>query len=146
MTVRYQAIGRIVDGQGKGVVNVEAVLLLEPPPPDGPQLDALFLREGMARQLDQDGSLSKEVGPAIGLSDTSGAFLVRVTGRLGSAHAIRLGLDRSGRPPFETAWLVLRKAGRPDMTRTVSILGWQTSPDEWGKFANRLPTILLPGK
>lgn len=145
MTVHYQAVGRVVDGSNRPVSGMQAVLLLEPPPPDGPQRDALF--EDAAEKpggLLPDGSFAGDVVPVTGLSDAKGAFLVRATGRLGPAHAIRLGLDRSGTPPFETAWLVLREAGRPDLTRTVSLLGWSPSPPDWGTFANRLPTVTLP--
>lgn len=145
MDVRYQAVGRIVDNAGRPVPEVQAILLLEPPPPDGPQLDALF-KEGSRKRggSGSDGPLAGDSGPIAGLSDVTGAFLVRTTGRLGPAHAIRLGLDRSGKPPFETGWLVLRKKGRPDVTRTVSLLGWDPSPRDWGTFANRLPTVTMP--
>ena len=145
MDVRYQAVGRVMDEAGRPVPGVKAILTLEPPPPDGPQLDGLF-EKGSRRQggSGADGPLAGNTGPVAGLSDATGAFLVRTTGRLGAAHAIRLGLDRSGKPPFETGWLVLRKAGHPDTTRTVSLMGWDPSPQGWGTFANRLPTVTLP--
>jgi len=144
MIVRYQAVGLAVDSNGQPLSGVEAALLLAPPPPEGPARDALFEQEGITHnRLGQDGTFTGSVGPAIGLSDSRGAFIVRVTGRLGAAHAIRLGLDRSGRPPFETAWLVLRQPGKPDATRTLSLLGWRPAPPDWGTFANRLPVIVL---
>jgi len=144
MIVRYQAVGIAVDSEGQPLLGVEAALLLAPPPPEGPARDALFEQEGITHnRLGKDGSFTGSVGPAIGLSDSRGAFIVRVTGRLGAAHAIRLGFDRSGRPPFATAWLVLRRPGKPDTTRTLSLLGWKTSPPDWGSYANRLPVIVL---
>lgn len=145
MDVRYQAVGRVVDGTGRPVPGVKAVLRLEPPPPDGPQLDALFRKAGTVDDAAApDNSPAKGQAPVTGLSDADGAFLVRATGRLGTAHAIRVGLDDSGKPPFETGWLVLRKKGRADVTRTISLLGWETSPKGWGTFANRLPTVTMP--
>lgn len=142
MTVRYQAIGRVVDATKQPVAGVEAILLLAPPPPHGPQRDALFPH--MADDGVEPGhTYIGQVSPVVGLSDASGAFLVRTRGRLGPAHAIRLGLDRSGRPPFETAWLLLRRDGQPDITRTISILSWRAAPKDWGTFANRIPLIVL---
>ena len=144
MIIRYQAVGIIVTADGQPLPGVEAALLLSPPPPEGPARDALFEQEGIEHnRLGKHGTFSGSVGPAIGLSDARGAFIVRATGRLGAAHAIRLGLDRSGRPPFETAWLVLRRADHPDATRTLSLLGWRSAPPDWGAYANRLPVIVL---
>ncbi|MEF2230243.1 MAG: hypothetical protein V3571_04880 [Pseudodesulfovibrio sp.] len=144
MIARYQAVGLVVAPDGRPLSGVEAALLLSPPPPEGPQRDALFEQEGLEYgRLGREGSFTGAVGPAVGLSDSQGAFIVRVTGRLGPAHAIRLGFDRTGRPPFETAWLVLRRPGYPDVTRTLSLLGWRTAPPGWGVFANRLPVIVL---
>lgn len=143
-TVRYQAVGRVVDAGGVPIPGVEIALLLAPPPSDGPARDALFEREGLEHgRLGKDGIFTGAVGPAVGLSDAGGAFLVRARGRLGAAHAIRMGLDRSGRPAFETAWLVLRRPGSPDATRTLSLLGWRSAPKGWGTFANRIPLIVL---
>ena len=141
MDVRYQAVGRVVDQAGRPLAGVRAILRLEPPPPDGPQLDGLFARPPAGPG---QSSPAADVEPVAGLSDATGAFLVRATGRLGPAHAIRMGLDSSGKPPFETGWLVLRRPGHPDMTRTVSLLGWAPSPKGWGTFANRLPTVTMP--
>jgi len=143
-TVRYQAVGRVVDAEGSPLSGVEVALLLTPPPADGPARDALFEREGLEHgRMGKDGTFTGTVGPAVGLSDAGGAFIVRTSGRLGAAHAIRLGLDSSGRPPFRTAWLVLRRPDRPDATRTLSLLGWRPSPKGWGTFANRIPLIVL---
>lgn len=143
MTVRYQAVGVILDSDHKPLEGVEVVLLLNPPPPAGPALDALFRQEGMLHARQGTGKLKRAVGPPVGLSGHSGAYVVRALGRTGAARAIRLGLDSQGRPPFEIAWLVFRKQGFPDLTRTVSILGWRTAPGDWGTFANRLPSITM---
>lgn len=144
MTVRYQAIGRVVDSAGNPVSGVEAVLLLEPPPPAGPQLDALFRREGVANEhYGAEGLLKRAVGPTIGLSDYKGVYVVRATGRTGAARAIRMGMDSGGRPPFERAWLVLRTPAGRDEAKALSLLGWKTAPRDWGTFVNRLPRIVL---
>jgi len=143
-TVRYQAVGHVVDAGGNPLPGVEIALLLAPPPSDGPARDALFEREGLEHgRLGKGGTFTGSVGPSVGLSDAGGAFIVRTTGRLGAAHAIRMGLDRSGRPAFETAWLILRRPGSPDATRTISLLGWHPAPKDWGTFANRIPVIVL---
>ena len=134
MDVRYQAVGMVTDDQGAPLAGVEAVLMLAPPPM-GTRRDALF-----ASQAAGEGGKS---GPVVGLSGLQGTYVVRATGRTGAARAIRLGLDTNGRPPFEMAWLVLRKAGYMDEVRTVSILGWQTSPPHWGEDANRLPLVVM---
>lgn len=144
MTVRYQAAGVVTDVGGRPIPGVEAILLLEPPPPAGPQLDSLFHREGVAHERHgAQGRLKRSVGPTIGLSDSNGIYVVRVSGRLGAAHAIRLGLDSGGRPAFERAWLVLRHERGPDVMKTLSILGWRKAPKGWGSFVNRLPKMVL---
>lgn len=144
MNVRYQAVGRLVDDSGQPLKGVEVLLLLAPPPPAGPRLDRLFVREGEVHgRRSTDGTLRRRIGPTVGLSGSSGAYIVRVMGRTGYSRAIRLGLDSGGKPPFETAWLLFRREGQPDIMRTVSILGWKSSPKGWGAFANRLPKIIL---
>ncbi|WP_419786527.1 hypothetical protein [Pseudodesulfovibrio sp.] len=143
-TIRYQGVGQVLDDRGEPIPGVEIALLLTPPPSNTPARDVLFEQEGLAQgRLNQNGVFIGKVGPAIGLSDRNGAFIARATGRLGAAHAIRLGLDRSGRPAFATAWLVLRRTGYPDATRTISLLGWRPAPADWGNFANRIPPIIL---
>lgn len=142
MTIRYQAVGIVLDKDGAPIPQVEALLLLEPPPVAGPQLDELFQREGVLHdRYGPNGQLKRAIGPTVGLSDHGGIFVVRVAGRVGPEHAIRLGMDTGGRPPYERAWLVLRREGHPDLTRTISILGWRTAPTDWGTFVNRLPRI-----
>lgn len=144
MTIRYQALGFVVGTDGTPLDGVEVILSLSPPPASGPQLDAFFEQEGISHgRHSPGGHLQRTVGPVIGLSGSSGAYIVRVTGRTGASHAIRLGLDTDGRPAFEVAWLVFRKQGYPDLTKTVSILGWRTSPSDWGSFANKLPRITM---
>lgn len=144
MTVRYQAVGRIMDAGGKPADDVEVLLLLSPPPPAGPQLDELFDTDGERHgRYGRNGEIRRELGPIIGLTGGKGYFVVRVVGRTGAARAIRMGFDTQGRPPFETAWLVMRQEGRPDVTKSLSILGWRPSPKEWGVFANRLPVMHL---
>lgn len=144
MTVRYQAVGVLENVDGSLVKGAEVVLLLEPPPPAGPELDALFADEGRIHgRLGPEGQVKRPLGPTIGLSGAKGVYIVRATGRTGASRAIRLGLDSGGRPPFETAWLMVRRQGYPDITRTVSIMGWRSSPKGWGKFANRLPRVIL---
>lgn len=142
MTVRYQAVGIVTDADGAPLDGVEVVLSLTPPPSAGPQLDDLFDAEGATHgRQGSNGALKRAVGPTIGLSSASGTYIVRAIGRTGASHAIRLGFDSSGRPPFEVAWAIFRKQGFPDTTRTISILGWKPAPSGWGKFANRLPRI-----
>ncbi len=144
MTVRYQAVGFVVDSAGKPLEGVEVVLSLAPPPSAGPQLDALFSAEGLNHGRNgAEGVLKRSIGPAVGLSSATGAYIVRAVGRTGPSHAIRLGLDNSGRPAFEVGWVVYRKQGYPDLTKTVSIMGWRTAPKDWGAFANRLPQIVM---
>lgn len=144
MNVRYQAVGLLEDASGQPLHGVEVVLTLSPPPPAGPQLDALFISEGVAHgRHAEGGELKRSIGPTIGLSGPSGVYLVRAIGRTGASRAIRLGLDSDGRPPFETGWLILRREGLPDVTRTVSLLGWRPSPSDWGAYANRLPLVIL---
>lgn len=144
MDVRYQALGVVTDRDGQPLEGVEVALLLEPPPQDGVRRDEFFMREGMKhRRRGQEGTLKRTLGPVIGLSDSQGAYVVRVVGRTGTAKAIRLGLDTGGRPPFETAWLLFRKAGYPDVVKTMSILGWRSASEEWGPFANRLPQVSM---
>lgn len=147
MIVRYQAVGVVVDESGSPLPNVEALLLLEPPPPAGPELDALFRREGMIHDRHgAEGRLKREVGPTIGLSDNKGVYVVRATGRLGTSYAIRLGMDSGGRPPFERAWLILRHESGPDVMKTVSIMGWRPAPKGWGSHVNRLPRTTFATK
>lgn len=142
MTVRYQAVGMVTDAEGAPLDGVEVVLTLTPPPPAGPQLDALFDAEGAVHgRQGSNGALKRTVGPTIGLSSASGTYIVRAVGRTGPSQAIRLGFGTGGRPPFEVAWAIFRKQGFPDTTRTISILGWKSAPNDWGKFANRLPRI-----
>lgn len=143
MTIRYQAAGIVTDVDGNPLDGVEVLLTLEPPPPPGPRLDALFEAEGVrhGRQA-PDGRLVRGVGPTVGLSGATGAYLVRAMGRAGAAQAIRLGLD-SDRPPFEVAWVLFRKPGYADLTRTVSVMGWRKAPSDWGTFANRLPMVAM---
>lgn len=139
MTIRYQAVGIITDSAGTPLDGVEVLLMLQPPPSGGAKLDDLFEAEGVLYgRHSPEGHLVRAVGPPIGLSGVSGAYIVRATGRTGAAQAIRLGLD-SGRPAFEVAWIVFRKSGYADLTRTVSILGWRPAPRDWGTFVNRLP-------
>lgn len=138
MTVRYQAAGVVTDAEGNPLDEVEVLLTLEPPPPPGPRLEALFEAEGVR----DDGRLVRSVGPSVGLSGKTGVYLVRATGRTGAAQAIRLGLD-SNRPAFEVAWVLFRKPGYAALTRTVSIMGWRMAPSDWGTFANRLPVVAM---
>lgn len=144
MTVRYQAVGVVSDIKGAPLEGVEVVLTMIPPPPPGPQLDALFDEEGALHgRRGSNGKLKRAVGPTIGLSGSSGAYIVRATGRTGAAYAIRLGLDSGGRPPFEVAWVIFRKQGYPDMTKTVSVMPWRSAPADWGSFANRMPPVQM---
>lgn len=144
MTVRYQAVGQVFDQAGNPMEGVEVVLLLTPPPPAGPHMDAVFAQDGADHaRHGREGQLKRAVGPTIGLSAPSGTYIVRATGRTGAARAIRLGLDSGGKPPFETAWLILRKEGYRDLTRTLSILGWQQAGPDWGTHANRLPPMTM---
>lgn len=143
MTVRYQAVGMVVDSNHQPIDGVEVVMLLSPPPPAGPALDVLFRQEGVKHGRQGASELKRKVGPPVGLSSQGGAYVVRAIGRTGAAQAIRLGFDSEGRPPFEVAWLVFRRPGEPDLTKTVSILGWRPSANGWGAFANRLPTVTL---
>ncbi|WP_319470893.1 hypothetical protein [uncultured Pseudodesulfovibrio sp.] len=143
MTVRYQAVGRVVDANLRPLGGVAVVLLLTPPPV-GDALDRLLESETEGNGLrEPTGSIRHDAGPVIGVSSENGAFVVRVSGRQGAAHAIRMGLDSGGRPPFEQAWLVLRKKGYPDMTRVISILGWQPVPRGWGTHADTLPVVIM---
>ncbi len=144
MEVRYQTIGVVTDTNNIPLERVEALLLLAPPPRTGPELDSLFRRNAEAQgRLDSDGLGKQPTGPILGLSGPKGIFLVRASGRSGAARAIRMGLDLAGKPPFEVAWLVLRKKGYQDTVITISILGWPPAPKDWGKFANRLPRTVL---
>jgi len=144
MEIRYQAVGIVTDGNGKPIEGVDAILVLTPPPVAGVELDTLFRKDAVTNgRLSPDGHIKLPVGPVIGLSGDKGGFIVRTTGRYGADHAIRMGLDSSGKPPFEIAWLVLRKEGFQDSTMTVSLLGWREAPKDWGRFANRLPRIQL---
>ena len=73
MDVRYQAVGRVMDNAGRPVPGVQAVLQLEPPPPDGPQLDKLFEESSRKRGgSGSDGPLAGDSGPVAGLSDATG--------------------------------------------------------------------------
>jgi len=141
LEIRYQAIGVVTDENNVPLEGVKALLLLAPPPPTGLRRDELFRSKDLTHG--SQGPDKETSGPVIGISDPKGTFIVRSTGRLGTAHAIRLGLDSSGKPPFEMAWLVLRKQGYQDTTMAVSILGWHTAPKGWGKIANPLPRVRL---
>ena len=144
MIVRYQAIGLVTDDNGSPLKGVKAILLLSPPPTTDLELDELFQRQAKSDgSPDSGGKIRKPSGPIIGMSGPKGTYVARATGRLGAAHAIRLGLDSSKKPPFDLAWLVLRKSGLPDVTMTVPIMGWKTAPKDWGKFANRLPVAKM---
>jgi hypothetical protein len=143
MEIRYQAIGVVTDNNNTPIEGVEAILLLAPPPPTGAKRDELFSNKFLIPGSKSPDKTSKTSGPIIGISDSNGNFLVRSAGRLGPAHAIRLGLDSSGKPPFKMAWLVLRKQGYQDTTMAVSTFGWVTAPQDWGKIANQLPRIRL---
>lgn len=144
MEVRYQAVGKVTNDAGTPLEGVEAVLTLTPPPSSPAALDGLFQEEAIAYgRMDKEGHLKRPVGPVIGLSGANGGIVVRATGRLGAAHAIRLGMDSSGKPPFEIAWIVLRKEGYQDVTVTMPVMGWRTAPKDWGRVANRLPRLKM---
>lgn len=139
MEVRYQAVGTVSDSNGNPLEKVEASLLLAPPSTEQAEFDKIFLHNSktLEHKSNTQGDASKRLN--IGISDTKGVFLTRASGRTGAARAIRFGLDTAGKPPFETAWLVLRKKGYKDTVITVSIMNWPTAPKDWGTIANRLP-------
>jgi hypothetical protein len=143
MEVRYQAIGIITDGNHMPIEGVKALLFLSPPP-TSTRLDTLFHHKTIADGREtKDEQIKQATGPVLGLSGPKGVFLVRATGRPGAVRAIRMGLDSGGRPPFEIAWLVLRKDGYQDSVTTLSIMNWRTAPKRWGKVANRLPELVM---
>lgn len=144
MTVRYQAVGKVVDAQLQPLQDVEVLLLLAVPDQRGGQLDRLFAHHAeMNGHGGARGVIRKAVGPTVGLSGEDGGFVVRAVGRSGAAQAIRIGFQSQTRPPFEVAWLVLRKPGYQDLVRTISILGWKRISGEWGREAESLPVSIL---
>jgi hypothetical protein len=134
MTVRYQAVGMVSDADGAPLAGVAVALLLSPPPDASARTRALHAGTPCA---------GAPAMPKAGVSGANGAYLVRACGRLGAAQAIRLGLDDTARPPYETGWLVMRAPDGRDVTKVVSLLGWRTAPADWGTAANRLPPVTL---